>query len=278
VSFRVLLGLGCLFFGLVSCAKGGQFAGTGGSSSGGSSSGGGGEGGGDTTSTTTAGGTGGGATTTTTPTEMCSESPCKLVTPQCGCAAGEMCALTSAGDRECRPGGDKAIGEECTDLFSCEAGALCAGVPLSTLLVCARYCDTDADCAGALCLIELNNAQGDPIPDVKICTDNCDPVGSSGCPVGLDLSCQLYQFSDGGMEVFTLCSGAGAGTQGASCADNDDCAPGYACFTVGSPPNDTNQCLQWCKPPNGACPAGATGCQSFPTPLMYNGVEYGACL
>lgn len=271
VRLRVLLGLGCLLGSLVACATGGKFAGTGGSHSDGGSGGTGG-GGGDTT-TSTGGGGGDTTTTSTTTTAACTESPCKLVAPQCGCAGGEMCAINGDGDRECHTAGDKQVDQACTGLYACAPGTLCTLVS-SSVSICTRYCAADADCGGGLCVLQLNDPSNPsmPLAGVSLCSDDCDPVSGSGCPGGLGLGCQLGQADDAAMTVFSLCTGAGAGTQGAACTDNEDCAPGLACFNAGS-----TQCLQWCKPPNGACPAG-TACSPFQTPLLYKGVEYGACL
>src|SRR5262245_55781695 len=35
--------------------------------------------------------------------EMCSEQPCKLVLPQCGCGETDQCSLTLDGMRVCQP-------------------------------------------------------------------------------------------------------------------------------------------------------------------------------
>lgn len=257
---------------LVACATGGNFVGTGGSSSDGAAGGTGGGGtGGDTTPTTGGGGsTSSGTTTTTTTTtmEVCMETPCKLVEPQCGCPAEQMCAFNGTA-RECHaPIGDKLVDQECTGLYSCAPGALCTLIS-SSKSVCSKYCDTDAQCGGGLCALTLNDGSGGMVPGIKLCSDACDPTSAAGCPAGLNLGCQIGQTEAG--VTFAVCSGAGAGTQGTTCTDEEDCAPGYGCFNTG-----TTQCLKWCKPPNGTCPAGAS-CLSFNPAVYLGGVEYGVC-
>jgi hypothetical protein len=278
VRLHLLLGLACSFGSLMACAKGGGFLGTGGSSTEGGGSGGTAGSGGTMTSTTTTSAAGGGMTSTTTTTstgmEVCEETPCKLVEPQCGCAADEMCAVINTGAIECHsPVGDVSIGQVCTGLYSCEPGSLCT-LKSSSTSTCTRYCDADAQCGGGLCLIQLNDPQnpGQVLPGVTLCSDDCNPVTNVGCPAGLGLGCQLGQQQDGAMTVFSVCNGAGNGGQYATCADQEDCAPGFACFDTG-----VLECLQYCNPPNGICSGGAT-CVSFNPQLFYKGVEYGACL
>lgn len=275
MRLHVLFGLGCVLGGLVSCATGGKFQGTGGSSTDGGGGGDAGSGGETTMTTGATGGTGGGMTTTsTTSMETCDEAPCKLVAPQCGCTNGDMCALNGDGDRECHAPGDKLADQECTGLFSCAPGLLCTLVSSSTS-VCTEYCETDAQCDGGLCLLQLTDPSNPnaTLPGVTLCSDDCDPVTNSGCPGGLGLGCQLGQQADGAMTVFTVCGGAGSGAQGATCVDNEDCAVGSGCFTV----SGAKQCLKYCKPASGVC-GGGTTCVSFDPQLFYKGVEYGVCL
>jgi hypothetical protein len=266
---------------LVACAKGGAFVGTGGSSDGGS----GGEqttstgNGGTTGSTTSTGATGGsgGSTTTTggTTTTMCDEAPCKLVAPQCGCPDGEMCSIKNTGDIACHAPGTKQLDEECVGLYGCDAGLLCLNAS-STKSVCGKYCDDDSQCSGGLCLIELTDPSNPPqsLPGVTLCTDDCSPLTNAGCQANLGLSCQIGQEQTGQMRTFTICSGSGSGAQGSTCVDSEDCAVGSACFTLS---DNSLVCLKYCNVGNPVCP-GAAACSPFSEPLIYKGIEYGACL
>lgn len=273
-----VLGLSFLAMSLFACAKGGKFTGVGGDGGSGAA---GGSGGGQAGTTMTTG-TGGvtmttdtgttTTTTTTTPSQTCSEAPCKLVSPQCGCAAGEMCALDNMGARACKPEGDTQHANQCSGLYSCVAGELCVQTSAAVSL-CSTYCDKDAQCGGGLCLITLtdpNNPNG-TIAGVTLCTDDCSPITGVGCPSGLNLGCGIYQEPDGQMRIFTLCHGTGAAGQGAACTKDADCGAGSGCFTVGM----ANQCLKYCNVGSPNCPAGTT-CNDVG--IAYKGIEYGACL
>ncbi len=274
---RNLLGLSVIVASLVACATGGKFGG-GGSGGDGSGAAGGGSGGQTgTTTTTPVGGTGGGmtTTTTTTTTQACAEAPCKLVSPQCGCGAGDMCAIDDTGTRSCHVEGDTQLQQPCAGLYSCVAGSLCVQTSTSTSL-CTSYCDADNQCSGGLCLIQLNDPSnpGGILQDVTLCTDDCNPITSVGCPAGLGLGCGVYQEQAGQMRIFTLCGGAGNGGQGTACTTNEDCLAGSACFTLNGDPND-QQCLKYCNLASPSCP-GVTTCVDIM--IAYNGVNYGACL
>lgn len=233
------------------------------------------------------GGSGASTTTTTTPTETttttqtgtttttnnCSEDPCKLVAPQCGCPAGEQCTLADLdGSRTCKVEGTTAVGGVCTT-ETCEAGSICVSVapPVST---CSKFCASDADCEapGGLCLITLNDGVGGEVPNLTLCTDNCDPTTNAGCAQGTE--CQIG-LENGGLERFlTLCSSVGPGVYSDPCTDNTDCAPTYACTgDLGGGP----VCLQWCKVGQGGCLNGLI-CSPFDPILEIGSVEYGACI
>lgn len=70
----------------------------------------------------------------------------------------------------------------------------------------------------------------------------------------------------------TDCEGpVGAGTQGAACASDANCASMYACFAAPS-----NQCLKWCRIGLNDCSPGS--CVGL-NPAVYSGAqEYGVCL
>ncbi|MCA9625089.1 MAG: hypothetical protein KC731_38960 [Myxococcales bacterium] len=200
--------------------------------------------------------------------DNCTEDPCKLVAPQCGCPPGQMCDWNND-VRSCVTEGTAAEGEVC-GTTECAAGNLCLNN--GGLATCHKYCDSNADCTkgpGSICVLQVNDPNMMPYTQ-EWCSDNCDPVGSAGCPAGS--KCLIGQDGMNG-PFFTLCvPGTGTGTQGQSCVDNTGCAPGYLC--AGSP----LQCLHWCNQTNGGtgCPSGV--CNSFTTPITIGTVEYGACL
>lgn len=198
----------------------------------------------------------------------CSESPCRLVAPQCGCPAGQGCYTDNNGNRGCITASAEQEGEPCTG--PCAPGNICVGAGSSSL--CARFCESDADCTGgpgSLCLLTLVDGSENPI--AKLCSTNCSPAGG-GCPSGL--GCGVGFEEDGLMRVFTNCRPAGAGRAGDPCSSGSDCADGHFCAETSSGP----QCIEFCTVPAGTeCTRGF--CNRFEDdPLVIGGVEYGYCL
>jgi hypothetical protein len=207
---------------------------------------------------------------------MCDESPCKLVDPQCGCAADEQCGLDpSDGSVTCVDAGDIPWKELCPPGTECEPGHIC--VTVTGISLCGKFCDDDSQCGGpgGICIRALNDGNGDPIPGAVLCTESCDPSTSMGCP-GAGTSCQLGREDMGQMRFFTLCLASGAGMQGAACMGNVDCAPSFGCFNDGV----SDMCLKYCKVASPSCPAG-TQCAAITIGMEQVFIEneqYGACI
>src|SRR5436853_39287 len=73
---------------------------------------------------------------------MCAESPCKLVSPQCGCPMGQACVVDGSGMRKCTPAGNAQIGDACSANNECVEGGVClatVGAPTT----CFEFCDND---------------------------------------------------------------------------------------------------------------------------------------
>lgn len=232
---------------------------------------------GSTTSTGTgaSGGGGAGASTATSGGGgsggyPCTEDPCKLTSPQCGCAPGDKCTLSGA-TRTCTPDGAKQIGEVCSG-NECVAGSLCVtyGAATNATSSCKNFCTSDAECQapGGRCLLELTDGSMNLL--ATVCSENCDPVSTVGCAAGL--ACDAAVDPGGN---FTVCRNAGAGTQGSACigSNGDDCAAGFGCVTIDS----VTQCGHYCNVAAPACPGSGEQCLSFQTPLTIGGVEYGVC-
>lgn len=200
----------------------------------------------------------------------CEEQPCKLVEPQCGCAAGQACTIDGSGDRLCAEAGSAAWGAPCNASNPCAAGTLCVGYAAG-LDSCSKFCATDQDCEapGGLCAVTLNGA-----PDVLLCSADCSFVTNAGCQVS-GTSCQLglREMTD----PFTLCAPSGAGVQNATCADTSGCAPGFICLTTTAM---DERCFQWCDVNSPTCTGGLI-CQqleiSAGVPLVIGTTSYGAC-
>lgn len=205
----------------------------------------------------------------------CSESPCRLVSPQCGCGAGLGCDIEdSTVGRICTPTGPTPEGASC-DLFLCQAGLDCVRGS-ATLNWCERYCATDADCIGgpgSLCLETLADPTGAAL--TTACTMSCNPVTSAGCISGA--GCQILFETAGAMRALTHCIAAGSGGQGAVCTDSSGCQAGYGCLDSSAGGTGTT-CHRWCRPGGTSTCPGTTTCTGFVTPVTIGGTTYGVCV
>jgi hypothetical protein len=194
----------------------------------------------------------------------CTEDPCKVVAPQCGCPEAQKCTML-AGMRTCRPAGSTPIGGTCASDTDCEAGTMCVG--LGGLFTCHEFCAADPECAppGGLCAIDLGAG-----PEA-LCTENCDPISGSGCTLS-GSKCELFNHAMGFW--YSGCMLAGAGIQGTACNNSDECGPGLGCLTVAS----VTSCHQWCNVNAPVCPVQAPTCANFDPPLVIGAVTYGGCL
>ena len=158
----------------------------------------------------------------------CSESPCRLVAPQCGCAAAQMCQRAMAGStvRSCVAAGTTTIGGGCTFSTECAPATGCvrAGTPTGQ---CEPWCESSADCGVSGECMRLGMGT-----DVGACSSGCDPVGSgtTGCPP--DLVCRVVlgeRIPDMAATHAAICSGLGGAAAGAACSTSIDCGPGLYC-------------------------------------------------
>lgn len=201
----------------------------------------------------------------------CPDSPCRIVTPQCGCAGGQSCYLVG-GARACLTTGTTAVGANCAST-TCVPGAICVNIASSgaSVPICRRVCTSDAGCPdgpGDLCLGGIMSTSD------RLCTVNCDPATQTGCTAGS--GCSFFTESVDAMRTLTDCvAPLGAGGQGATCADDSGCQAGFACINTGA----VMQCLHWCRRPGGTeCGFGESCLSLGPPAIIYNGTEYGVCL
>lgn len=207
----------------------------------------------------------------------CSESPCRLVTPQCGCPGGQSC-YSSGATRLCSATGASTEGTACTGVSSCAAGLICINVSSGTTAVneCHRFCDTDSDCigTGSICAYTLDDGAGGTVPGVRVCSRSCSPTAQTGCAPGT--ACNIFRETAGAMRYFFDCAApVGTGGIGASCTSPANCRAGFAC--VGTP----GTCQRYCASPGligtaGGCSSGEA-CYGFTTPLIVGTTEYGVC-
>jgi hypothetical protein len=173
-------------------------------------------------------------------------SPC-AVFPQCGCGAGESCAVVSAdGATACVDAGAGKKGAVCAGDDECSQGLSC--IPG----VCAPYCKTDADCGpGGFCLDASSG--GKPIPGYRFCTLPCDPVTLSPCGAGatcISAATPGATTYDGG----TACvGGPDKKADGEACEYDSDCTAGSWCLELET---GKSTCARLCNESSG-CPAMA---------------------
>lgn len=223
-------------------------------------------------------GPGGAASSTVSAsTGPCSESPCKLTSPQCGCAGDQACQVDGTGARECVTAGQAGTNAACDPTSKpCKAGDACIGTkgaPTS----CYAYCESDSDCSGpgSLCIINLDDMNGQPIMGVQLCSTNCDPITNLECVSGA--RCSIGQETTGQMRDYTTCLAAGMGAAGDTCTDDTQCKAGFICLPV----DTTSQCFQLCDVANPTTCLMGQACQPIPgqngMTLAIGGTQYGAC-
>jgi hypothetical protein len=203
----------------------------------------------------------------------CSESPCKLVSPQCGCPTGEMCTIGASDQRTCVTAGTAAPGAAC-GAVDCAPGGICLGS--GNVGFCGEFCKSDADCsAPAICILGLADNNGGTIPNASLCSSNCSPIAGTGCPTGM--GCQIVQEENGAMRFGFSCNVAGTKTDGQSCTSSNECAPNYGCYNI----NNVTQCARNCDVFNDQCP-GIKTCGGLvdanQQPIVINGISMGVCI
>jgi hypothetical protein len=217
--------------------------------------------------------TGSSAQTTGAGGGACAETPCKLVAPQCGCPPDEMCAIDNTGQRACLTAGTAAPGAACGPV-DCAPGGICLGT--GNLGFCGEFCKTDSDCnAPAICILGVSDGNGGTVPNAALCSSNCSPTTSAGCPTGM--GCQIVQEDLGAMRYGFTCTAAGTKTKGQPCASSSDCAPNFGCYNIGN----ALQCARNCNTFNDQCP-GAETCNALvdlnAQPIVVNGIGVGVCI
>ena len=196
---------------------------------------------------------------------------CTLL-PQAGCGSGDACDLTAADDGTvgCRDVTSQGTANNhCAVDTACRAGYTCVHDGANSPW-CSRFCDADAECdgTGSRCVDQLVDHNNQPL-DVFTCSNACDPYGQSGCPTGM--GCLGF---DDGNDDFSDCEYMTNKPDGAACTDSEECTPGAMCVTS----NNVKTCRPTCIAGNdNTCADVDTVCDSFTSPLIIGGIEYGAC-
>ena len=194
----------------------------------------------------------------------CDESPCRLVSPQCGCAAGQACQRPGGDDplRACVAPGLAGVNEACRGNLDCETAAVCVATGFTEGL-CTEYCASGADCATGVCaeLVVMTE-------DIGACVIDCDPVsgvgcgGAAGCGVGLTREVPSRAFA-----YVPICSDPALPSIGDACP-MFLCGPNLVC--------EGDVCRRVCDRPMGICPTGES-CRALSPVLMVRGREVGVC-
>jgi hypothetical protein len=200
----------------------------------------------------------------------CAESPCRVLSPQCGCAPGAGCAPEVDGTRVCSPRGVAGEGALCVTSADCAPGLNCGKFggrePPGT---CVRYCGSAADCASGGSCTQLSP----PVAGLGLCALDCDPVAQTGCAAGT--ACFVFpvpSVPDGAAVLGSACSAPTGLAEGAICTRPRECAPGLTCADTGG----ELRCRPQCEVGGAPCVSGT--CASYTTPLRHSGREYGVCL
>ncbi len=206
----------------------------------------------------------------------CAESPCRLLSPQCGCAAGQACYPAGA-SRVCTTAGTGTGGAPCTSNSSCAPTYACLNVAASgaPVSLCTHMCTTDTECGGGLCIYQLDDGTGMAVPGLTLCSHPCNAATNLGCAAGS--VCTIFSETAGMMRTFTDCTAPTTGTgEDMTCSTAaPTCSPDRYCVDTGDGLGPA--CHHWCNVTTGAgCSIGHT-CLGFTTPIVVNGVTYGVC-
>lgn len=192
------------------------------------------------------------------------------------CAAGSVCSPAAEGaQRYCVPNGEIAVGEPCTRLYDCVAGALCIGIEEDLAGVCADTCESTSECAtgswclrtpglgycipggvqrqGESCAGEANRFECAPGhicayagTEVAYCQAICSGFADS-CAEGT-----VCRFSGG---TLNLCAAVGDASPGDPCVEDPTvCGPESTCVEAGT---EDAYCARICTFDGDACDDGS---------------------
>jgi len=141
----------------------------------------------------------------------------------------------------CQPAGTGTSGTACMNYSECAEGFTCIQNPSGTGGKCQHFCcgTPGSGCpTGQSCDVQIIDEMGNPT-GVGYCKlpDVCDPtMMMSGCGAGEG----CYIGMDGGGTCIASTRNL---TEGMTCTAANDCAPGLACYSVGT---GGPQCYKYC--------------------------------
>lgn len=155
--------------------------------------------------------------------------------------------------------------QSCTASTDCKSGYACVSNGIEK--DCEKLCTSTANCdrpSIAVCADQYH-------PGVKTCTAGC-ALMDPGAVCGAGRACYFDPSED-----TTICSDAGSGVAGTSCAHSRQCGAGYACIGNGPCGDGGSDCCERvCRLNTNDC--GGTACMAIPkTPVVVDNVSYGYC-
>ncbi len=198
----------------------------------------------------------------------CEVAPCRVTPPQCGCAEGDACYVSLAGENRCFAEGTVEPGGSCDGDSDCLAGTICFNRSLDAARPdgrCFPVCADASDCPSGPCVSLLAT----PTELLSRCAPACAPTNPTAC--GRDSTCLVFEMGPG--QLWAECmSYPGTAGQGEPCTTAIDCAAGNVCIRTSS----GLRCLEWCRTDRD-CSSGRN-CGGLSPEIVVDGVTYGVCL
>ncbi len=147
------------------------------------------------------------------------------------------------------------MGRPCGRTGDCAAGLRCE------YGACHAYCPTvSSKCtlAGTDICVGVNGNDDRPLPNLTICTIQCDPRAPSAvCGAN---SCEWLATYYSPFTKVSDCVLGGPNKQGDGCKSASNCLPGFACITRPGKPETDKECEAWCRMNQtpSDCPSGKT--------------------
>jgi hypothetical protein len=120
----------------------------------------------------------------------------------------------------------------------------------------------------------LSDDMGGSIPNVALCSGDCDLTTNSGCPVA-GTGCQLGQEQTGQMRWLTYCAVTGTLGHDTMCDPTlEQCGQTLGCINTGV----ADLCLQYCDVSSpSACPMCSPLVDQSQQPIVVGNIQVGVC-
>lgn len=191
-----------------------------------------------------------------------------------GCADGEKCSVVdmATGDTGCVTAGNKPAWARCEFDADCQAGQWCDGSTEVCHPICQPGNDECNEGPGSKCIAAFGDSDT-AIPNLGICTSDCDPLTADPCsddPVALTT---CYYNID---ETYWDCAKTLGLKEGEICTPGPfACERGTGC--VGSEMSVEAHCLAWCTPPDSPTCDDGENCNGVNFTITHGSDEIGIC-